>query len=499
MKTPQIHNGQSVALDKIKPLTYQKFYDQVVSALHNDNVHCVTYFAYPDVAKYKFVCALANDTDHTISILSFEREMDDDSPLESLTAIHNAMHIYEREIHENWGVPFENHPWLKPVRYPFDRANKSNVINDYPFYKIETNELHEVGVGPIHAGVIEPGHFRFLCNGENVFHLEIQLGWQHRGVENLFIEKKNQLQQMVLAESICGDTTIGQAWAYAQLIEGGAGIEIDQQTKAERTIALELERIAIHVGDLSAMCTDVAYQLGASTFGALRTPIINFFQTWCGNRFGRGLVRVGGSNYPLTNELVAKLNGVLDAFEKQFDLVATRTFNLPSILKRFEGIGRITRNQAHQLGAVGMVARMADIPRDIRKSHSFGAFSEFEKPHHGTGDVHARAVLRRLEVKQSIRFIRKLLVIDRGEEERKPNYEAKLVSNQLTISLIEGWRGEICHTMITDAKGRIKHYKVKDPSMHNWKALELSLRNLEISDFPINNKSYDLSYCGYDL
>ena len=499
METIQIHNGQSVALGKIKPLTYQNFFDQVVSALHNEQVHCVTYFAYPEKTKYKFICALANDSEHTISVLSFEREMDDTSPLESLTTVHNAMHIYEREIHENWGVPFENHPWLKPVRYPFDRADTSSEINDYPFYKIETNELHEVGVGPIHAGVIEPGHFRFLCNGENVFHLEIQLGWQHRGVEKLFVEKKNQLQQNVLAESICGDTTIGQAWAYAQLIEGAAGIEISERTKIERTIALELERMAVHVGDLSAMCIDVAYQLGASAFGALRTPIINFTQAWCGNRFGRGLVRVGGSNYPLTDELASKLTEVLDAFEKQFDLVAVRTFNLPSILKRFEGIGRITKNQAHQLGAVGMVARMADIPRDIRKSHPFGVYGEFEKPHQGTGDVHARAVLRRVEIKQSIRFIRNLLATNTNEDEKKPNYQAELLPNHLTISMTEGWRGEICHAMVTDAKGEIQHYKVKDPSLHNWKALELSLRNLEISDFPINNKSYDLSYCGHDL
>ena len=176
-------------------------------------------------------------------------------------------------------------------------------MDNYPFYNIDSEELHEVGVGPVHAGVIEPGHFRFICNGEKVLHLEIQLGYQHRGIEKLFIEKNNALQRCILSESIAGDTSVGHALAHSQLIESLAGIEVSETLQIERCIALEMERLAVHIGDTAALCGDVAYQLGQVVCEALRTTIINTTQLWCGNRFGKGLVRPGGSNYPLSNDV----------------------------------------------------------------------------------------------------------------------------------------------------------------------------------------------------
>jgi Ni,Fe-hydrogenase III large subunit len=279
---------------------------------------------------------------------------------------------------------------------------------------------------------------------------------------------------------------------------------VSNNLKIERAIALEFERIAIHVGDLSAMCTDVAYQLGSAGFGALRTPIINMTQAWGGNRFGKGLVRAGGTHYPLTNDLVAKLKDVLTDFEWRFDEIAERTFTLPSVLKRFEGIGRVSNKQVNLMGSVGMVAKMAGLKRDTRHNLPFGIYKDlqFEPVLHPNGDVWARGALRRDEIKQSIELIRDLLTkLDGANPTEKPvkPSDLKLKPNTLTVSLTEGWRGEICHVAISNTEGDLLHYKIKDPSMHNWKSLELSLRNLEISDFPINNKSYDLSYCGHDL
>ena len=504
--TLKIKNGQAVSLSKIPVLEYQEFYALVLDLLQTEDVHCVNYYAFPHNDNLRFICCLADDRTQDIYLLSHIMTTGRGLlKLESLTKYIGALHIFEREIWENFGIEFEGHPWLKPVRFPHNRYNGNLKVNDYPFYKIESDELHEVGVGPIHAGVIEPGHFRFTCNGEMVLHLEIQLGWQHRGVEHLLLEKPKLLQRTVLAESIAGDTTIGHTLAFAQVMEGLSGISVNSRLDAERAIALELERIAVHTGDISALCTDVAYQLGTAVFGALRTPLINYTQTWCGNRFGKGLIRTGGSHYSLTDELVQELRNLLDDFEWRFKEMADKAYSLVSVENRFDDIGIVTNRQAKLIGTVGMAARMSGVKRDIRHSHPFASFSDIpyvpvmlEK-----GDVYARYYLRRLEIEESINYIRK--VLDNKSyflsEATSPVPETNLNLSpvSISVSMVEGWRGEICHCAVTDEQGKIMHYKVKDPSMHNWKALELSLRDLEISDFPINNKSYNLSYCGHDL
>ncbi|HKI89961.1 MAG TPA: NADH-quinone oxidoreductase subunit C [Draconibacterium sp.] len=497
-----VKNNQSVDIKKIPVLHYSDFSTTIVKLLDNTDNHCVTYFAFYQNEGLKFIAAVANDSSHQIYIFSHFLLKSEKQELESLTTKVTALHIFEREIHENFSVYFSGHPWLKPVRFAHNRANKNLKINDYPFYKIESEELHEVGVGPVHAGIIEPGHFRFICNGEEVLHLEIQHGWQHRGVEQTMLDKSTLLQRTMVSESIAGDTTIGHSTAFANLMESLAGIKTNPQLEVERAVALELERIAVHTADISALCTDVAYSLGANIFGILRTAIINFTQSWCGNRIGKGLIRVGGTNHPFNNELRNKLLKVLAEYEEQFIRLAHLTFKLPSIENRFDEIGTVTQQQAMKIGAVGMVARMANVNRDIRNSHPTYGFQKYiyQPVVLPKGDVFSRFLLRRKEIRQSIAWLRDVLnaedlIIDSGA----PKTQLNLKPSAFCISLTEGWRGEICHAAVTDENGNLIHYKIKDPSMHNWKALELSLRNLEISDFPINNKSYDLSYCGFDL
>jgi hypothetical protein len=205
-------NNQSIPLKEVPVLSYEQFYEVMTSLLREPACHCVNYYAYPHQNGLKFIACVADDRTASIAVLSHELN-DPRKELPSLTSDFFALHIYEREIHENFDVNFIGHPWLKPVRYAFDRSDKNKVINNYPFYQIETQELHQVGVGPIHAGVIEPGHFRFLCSGETVLHLEIQLGWQHRGVEKLYLSKPSLIQRTVLSESIAGDTAVGHALA----------------------------------------------------------------------------------------------------------------------------------------------------------------------------------------------------------------------------------------------------------------------------------------------
>lgn len=508
MNFATIHNNQTIPLSEIPNLSYPDFADAVKNKMTSLDCHFVSYFGYPlpENDTHKFICIIADDANSDLHITSYELQNVLNASIVSLTPNIPAIQIFEREIHENFGVQFSNHPWLKPVRYAWNRADKSKIITNYPFFKLEGTESHEVGVGPIHAGVIEPGHFRFSCYGENVHHLEIQLGYQHRGVEDLFLKKKSLIQRTILAESITGDTTVGHSIAFARNMESLFGIEESDKLALVRTIASELERIAIHVGNLSAVCHDIAYQLGSSVFGALRTPMINYFQWWCGNRFAKGLIRAGYSSYDFTKELRERLVKTLDDFEKKYIEMSDVTFNLPSVQSRLDKTGIVTKEQAQMIGSVGLAARMTGIARDIRTTHPYSYYKNlFYMPAIArTGDTFGHALVRDQEIKKSIRLIRYLV----DEFERfeavdiasKPElHTKKLKADTLSISLTEGWRGEICHVAITDSANELACYKVKDPSMHNWFSLALALRDNEISDFPVCNKSYDQSYCGFDL
>ncbi len=494
-----VKNNQSIALQSIPVLDYDAFMEVNTSMVLGDSHHhCVNYYGYANGKQVKLICCIADDAGHLIKISS--SLINPGVKLPSFTAKHLSFEKFERELHENFQVHYSDHPWLKGVRYPFNAADKNQTIANYPFFKIDSEELHEVGVGPIHAGVIEPGHFRFLCNGEQILHLEIQLGFQHRGIEQLLVDKHQLLQRTTLAESIAGDTVAGHTGTFVNLWESLCGYEAGRDLQFVRTLALELERMAIHTGDLSALCTDVAYQLGSSVYGRLRTPLINFFQVWCGNRLAKGLIRAGKNNYPFTAGLGKQLGTMLDAYEADFREISDKLFSLPSVLIRFEKTGEVTHEQVASIGTVGMAARMSNVNRDIRASHPVLLYPELDhqpviRDH---GDVYARAVIRKEEVLQSIKYIRKLL-----EQIPEPPANRTAMGNPgaglFAISLTEAWRGEICHCAITGNGGELLHYKVKDPSFHNWLALGLSVRNNEISDFPVCNKSFNLSYCGHDL
>ena len=231
-----IKNNQCIRFGEIPVLPYADFYSLIDNKLTTaPDAHCVAYYGVPMDGKIRLICCLADDATHLIDVAS--ATVEPTAVLESLTPKHLDLQLFEREIHENFGVGFSGHPWLKPVRYPHNAADRSLKMQDYPFYQIDSEELHEVGVGPIHAGIIEPGHFRFICNGEQILHLEIQLGYQHRGVETLFLQKNNLLQRATLAENIAGDTVIGHSTAFANLWESLCGFEPSRQLQLERAFA----------------------------------------------------------------------------------------------------------------------------------------------------------------------------------------------------------------------------------------------------------------------
>jgi Ni,Fe-hydrogenase III large subunit len=494
-----VKNNQRIDLTEIPVLPYEEFLEVNTAKALDVFSHCVIYFGWPDGEKIRLFCCMADDAKGDIMISSAEIKNGDSRAFPSFTARHFAFHVFEREMHEKLGIQYSDHPWLKPLRFPAEKAGKAVSIKEYPFYTIESEELHEVGVGPIHAGIIEPGHFRFICNGEQILHLEIQLGYQHRGIEQLFLSRKTLLQRTILAESIAGDSVVGHSTAFAGIWENLCNFVPGEDILFARTVASELERIAIHTGDLSALCTDIAYQLGSSVFGRLRTPVINTFQVWCGNRLAKGLIRPGKNRYPLNQVIREALIKLFDAYEPDFNEMYQRMKTLPSILARLERTGIVSTEQAEKIGAVGMIARTSGLIRDIRWTHPYLLYGHLHHQpilkHHG--DVYSRTQIRKQEITQSIKYVRELINKAPGEPAQDPIREP--IPGSFILSLAEGWRGEICHCAITGETGDLALYKIKDPSLHNWLALALAVRNNDISDFPVCNKSFDLSYCGHDL
>jgi Ni,Fe-hydrogenase III large subunit len=411
---------------------------------------------------------------------------------ESITQSVPSFHIFEREFYEQFGIEPLNHPWLKPVRINQD---------SYHFFEMQGEEVHQVAVGPIHAGVIEPGHFRFMCNGETVYHLEIMLGYQHRGIEELMLKKpSNQL-----AESINGDSVIAYNIAYSQVMEQLKDIENSNKAQLIRKAILELERMAIQIGDMGAIAGDIAYTMGGAVFGATRTLVINTMLEMCGSRFGRGFITVGGVNFDLSEDMISKTLTTLNKVSKDVERMTNTMLKNSTVMSRLEKTGTVSYERAKEIGLVGMAARASGVDLDSRFDFPDKWISELgfaKKAFNATGDVNARFKLRYKEVMQSISMVKKIFAKLKDYKDEPicaGGAKNNLTPDSFVISIVEGWRGEIVHIAMTDINKKLSVYKIKDPSFNNWYGLALAVRNNGVSDFPLCNKSFNLSYSGNDL
>lgn len=499
----KVGNGRAFALSELKQTSVESFRRNVLELLAAGG-RLAALFARPaDSSPGQLTAVVARDREASLYVLTASVGPE----YLSLTSECPQAHWFEREIWEQWGIIPAEHPWLKPIRFqPGVRSEVSDcapstqpvICGSTKFFQVEGAEVHEVAVGPVHAGVIEPGHFRFQCHGETVFHLEISLGYQHRGVERGLVGGPDP-RTVHYIETLAGDTTIGHGLAYCRAVEAMSGTRVPARAQVIRGVACELERIANHLGDLGALAGDVGYLPTMSYCGRIRGEVLNMTALLCGNRFGRGLLRPGGVMYDVTAELATELVRRVRRIGKDARVAVELLWDSPSVLARFDDAGSLSADVADQLGLVGVAARACGIARDIRHDYPSGIyrFAQIPVSTWHSGDVFARAYVRWLEVQRSLAFVEEQL----GALPVGPvrHVVGSLAADAMVVTLSEGWRGEICHVAATDSGGRFLHYKVIDPSFHNWFGLAVAMRNQPISDFPLCNKSFGLSYCGHDL
>jgi Ni,Fe-hydrogenase III large subunit len=368
----------------------------------------------------------------------------------------------------------------------------------YPFVQVEGEGVHEIPVGPVHAGIIEPGHFRFSVVGERVLRLEERLGYVHKGIEKRFTSM-SLAEGAKLAGRVSGDSTVAFAWAYAMALEAAADVEPPRRALWLRALLLERERIANHLGDLGYLGNDGGLAFGLAQFSRLKEDLVRLNARLFGHRYLMDRIVPGGVAVEVGSAACAALLAEAERLEQEVHALRTIYYDHPGLQDRCINCGRLEPRLAEELGVVGLAARASGIAMDARVFPAFAPYDELGLAlcAHRNGDVASRIVVRFDEIFESLRLQRRILAsLPSGESRIEPHEPAE---GAFGVGWVEGWRGEVFVALEAGAGGRVRSCHPHDPSWQNWPALEHAVLGNIVPDFPLINKSFNLSYSGADL
>ncbi len=457
----------------------------------------------PEGLRVVYVLVRGRDDRRTELVLRVPHEVPE---VPSLAGVDYAIGRFEREVRDLYGVTPVGHPLpYRLVRhghwptgwYPMRTDAGADPtfdadVGSFPFLEVEGAGVYEIPVGPVHAGLIEPGHFRFSVVGETILRMKARLWFVHRGIEKLF-EGRTPADGIELAERISGDTAVGHTLAFVMAVEEAAGLQVGEGDLLVRALLLELERMHNHVADLGALPNDVGYGIVNNHAQRLREQLLRLNKATTGHRLLRGGVTVGGARLLATPDV-----DVVAAVAAEVEELAAITLGNATVRDRFTGTAVLPFDAATSLGTLGYVARASGVDRDARRDHPFVDLGPAFTPVVETaGDVMARYLVRLREVAVSAALVADLA--RRLEGSLGTGSDAHPTSSGAGLGLVEGWRGTIAHRVELDGAGRLARVKVVDPSFVNWPALPVALADTIVPDFPLANKSFNQSYAGNDL
>ena len=426
----------------------------------------------------------------------------------SLSRVHAPALRLERAIRDLYGV--------EPEGLPDPRPWLVHGGSSYPFLPVEGESLHQIPVGPVHAGIIEPGHFRFTANGETVVRLEARLGYVHKGIESLMAGADVE-RAAKLAGRTSGDSTVAYAIAFARAVEAALGVDVPARAHWLRALMAELERIANHLGDIGAICNDAAFALMHAHCGMLRERVLRAADECFGHRFMRDRVVPGGVAADLDTAGARRLLELAEDIATRFPALTDLYESTASLQDRTVGTGILAPSLAEQFAAGGYVGRASGRTFDARRHSSYPPYDalEFEVPVLREGDVNARVWIRIREVEQSLKLVRQLIERMPAGETRTditgalatsagPRDVSRSASDDGAprregVALVEGFRGDVLVWVALDANGTVARCHLRDPSWFQWPLLEAAIEGNIVADFPLCNKSFNCSYSGHDL
>ena len=483
---------------------------KAISRLYENNFELILLFCAENFADKGFTLFYAFEKVGYSEILVLQCPLMGDRTFSIATVFPSAC-WYEREVTDGFGVEFsgafDKRRLFLHETYPLDfhpllKSFKNGKIEtrpasgeEYPFKVVEGEGVYQIPVGPVHAGIIEPGHFRFSVIGETIFNLEIRMFYKHRGLEKLAEGLKPQ-ECVKIAETISGDETVANAVAFCNAVEKISDITIARRALQLRTVLLELERIYSYLGDLAGMIVDVAYPAGASPFLILREEIFRQNEALTGSRFMKGIVAVGGLCKDVPEQALRNLSAFLTSFSKRLGNAEGVDNTFFSLIDRFETTGKVKAEILSPLHVTGPIARASGKMTDTRVNHPYGLYSEvnFKGRTLQNGDVLARFNLKAQEILDSVKIIQEMLSKLESGEVSTPY----LIKDGYALSLVESARGQNVHWVFVK-NGLVDRYKVRTASFCNWQAIEHAVLGNIVPDFPLINKSMNLSYAGTDL